>query len=61
VTPGVHGLLVPVGDSAALADAMLRHWRGESGVRRGFVWQKPEMRPDAAVSGLFALAGLDVD
>ena len=61
VTPGVHGLLVPVGDSAALADAMLRHWRGESGVRRGFVWQRPDMRPEAAVAGLFALAGLHVE
>lgn len=60
VTQGVHGTLVPMGDAAALADAILRHWRGETGVRRGFVWQRPEMRPEAAVAGLFDLAGIHV-
>ena len=61
VVPGEHGTLVPEGDAEALAQAMLRHWRGDTPVRRGFAWQPPALRPEAAVAGLFALAGLHVD
>lgn len=58
VEPRVHGVLVPQGDAGALADAMLRQWRGETGARRGFIWQQPRMRPEAAVAGLLALGDL---
>ena len=32
VTDGVTGVLVPIGDADALADAMLAQWRGRTGV-----------------------------
>jgi glycosyltransferase involved in cell wall biosynthesis len=61
VEPGVSGELVPAGDSAALAAAMLRAWRGQ-GVARGFRWDSEvadAMRPERAVQSLLRLAGLD--
>lgn len=61
VEPGVTGELAPMGDEAALAAALLRVWRGESSARKGFRWDgaiAQEMRPDCAVRGLLALAGL---
>ena len=61
VEPGVSGELAPMGDEAALADALLRVWRGESSARKGFNWSGAvarEMRPECAVRGLLALAGL---
>ncbi|HEY5658367.1 MAG TPA: glycosyltransferase family 4 protein, partial [Myxococcota bacterium] len=59
VEPGVHGELVAHDDAQALADAMLRLWRGESPVRKGFRWQGPlaeSMRPECAVASLLTLA-----
>jgi glycosyltransferase involved in cell wall biosynthesis len=61
VEPGVSGELIPIGDADALADAMLRAWRGESAARKGFAWSAEiarDMRPDRAVAALLGLAGL---
>jgi len=61
VEPGITGELVPMGDEAALAAALLRVWRGESSARKGFSWRgaiAQEMRPACAVRGLLDLAGL---
>jgi glycosyltransferase involved in cell wall biosynthesis len=62
VESGVTGELAPLGDAHELAGALLRAWRGESPARKGFTWRSPlrdEMRPERAVAGLLALAGLD--
>jgi glycosyltransferase involved in cell wall biosynthesis len=62
VEPGRTGELVPVGDAEALAQAMLRAWRGESEARRGFRWDGPraaEMQPETAARNLLRLAGID--
>lgn len=61
VVPGVNGALVPQGDAGALAGALIAQWRGETSVRRGVAWQRPDMRPEAAVSGLLELAGRAAD
>lgn len=61
VEPGVTGELVPIGDERALADAMVRVWRGESSARRGFAWDsglRDAMRPERAAADLLALAAL---
>ncbi len=61
VEPGVTGELVPIGDEAALAASLLRVWRGQSPVRKGFTWSgavAEEMRPLCATENLLALAGL---
>jgi glycogen(starch) synthase len=61
VEPGVTGELVPTGDEAALAAALLRFWRGQAPARKGFTWSGPvaeEMRPPCAMANLLALAGL---
>ncbi len=60
IEPGVSGELVPAGDERALAEALLRAWRG-AGVRRGFRWESEladAMRPQRAVESLLQLAGL---
>ncbi len=61
VEEGRSGALVPIGDASALAEAMVRAWRGEGAVRRGFEWRSEiaaAMRPERAVEGLLRLAGL---
>jgi glycosyltransferase involved in cell wall biosynthesis len=60
IEPGKNGELVPAGDEAALAQALLRAWRGQ-GARRGFRWDSEiadAMRPQRAVDALLRLAGL---
>jgi glycosyltransferase involved in cell wall biosynthesis len=60
VEPGVNGEIVPANDAAALADAIVRQWRGETEVRKGFRWDGPlveSMHPERAVEALLALAG----
>ena len=55
---------MPVGDAEALAEAMLRAWRGESRARRGFRWDGPraaEMQPETAARNLLQLAGIDAE
>lgn len=59
VVPGRMGDLVPMGDIAALARAMVQGWRGESQLRRGFEWKTDvalQMSPSAAVDALISLA-----
>jgi glycosyltransferase involved in cell wall biosynthesis len=60
VEPGRSGLLVPIGDPHALAEALIRVWRRDVPWNtRG--WVAPgileEMRPAVAVAGLLRLAG----
>jgi len=58
VKPGVSGELVPIGDVAALGDAMARVWLGRSEARKGFVWSMEEaMTPAGAVRRWEELAG----
>lgn len=60
VEENVTGHLAPVGDAGALADVLARYWRGETLVRKGFVWRSSvaaEMEPTRAVANLLALAG----
>ncbi len=61
VEPGVTGELVPLGDAKALANAMLRFWRGQSPVCKGFRWNSAvaeSMRPENAVRNLLRFAGV---
>jgi glycosyltransferase involved in cell wall biosynthesis len=58
VVPGATGVLVPDGDVAALADAMLAQWRGGTGVRRGFIWEPGALRPEQAVARLLEFGGV---
>ena len=61
VEENVTGHLVPMEDHEALAAAMLRIWRGETPVRKGFTWDSElarAMKPRQAVANLFALAGI---
>jgi glycosyltransferase involved in cell wall biosynthesis len=59
VETGVTGELVPIGDSHALAETMVRFWRKQTLVCRGFRWESPtaqQMRPECAVENLIAIA-----
>lgn len=58
VRDGINGELVERGDAPALANALIRVWRGESPVRKGFVWQdgmSDEMQPQRALANLLDL------
>ncbi len=59
IEPGITGELVPLGDVPALAAALVRFWRGQSPVRKGFLWRSPiarEMEPPNSVESLLQLA-----
>ncbi|HTX49429.1 MAG TPA: glycosyltransferase family 4 protein [Caulobacteraceae bacterium] len=57
VEDGVTGQLVELGDARDLAAALVRVWRGQTPVRRGFAWRPPaDMTPEQAVSNVLALA-----
>ncbi|HET7007416.1 MAG TPA: glycosyltransferase family 4 protein [Candidatus Binatia bacterium] len=61
VEDGVTGDLVQPGHVEGLASAIVKFWRGESSVRKGFIWRggiADEMRPDSAVENLLKLAGV---
>jgi len=61
VEEGVTGDLVPPGDVEGLASAIIRFWRGESAVRKGFTWRGgivDEMYPETAIENLLQLAGV---
>jgi glycosyltransferase involved in cell wall biosynthesis len=61
VQHGRHGELVPMNDVPALAEAMVRAWRGES-VAAGFRWDAPivgEMEPMQSVIALGKLVRMD--
>lgn len=60
VEPGKNGDLVPIGDSVALADAMLRCWRREAPWTKLKYQLSPvieQMTPDVAACNLLKLAG----
>jgi glycosyltransferase involved in cell wall biosynthesis len=62
VYEGVNGELVAPSDVAALAETMVRAWRGESSARKGFVWNASiaqEMQPTRAIANLLRLARQD--
>lgn len=59
VEPGVTGELVAPGDIDGLASTMVRVWRGQSAVRKGFEWRGgivDEMSPAQAVGRFLQLA-----
>ena len=59
VQQDVTGELVAPGDVEGLATAMVRVWKGQSKVRKGFSWRggtADEMRPDSAIESLLRLA-----
>ncbi len=59
VEQDVTGELVEPGDIDELASAILKIWRGESKVRKGFKWQNKiaeEMQPKIAIQALLQLA-----
>jgi len=61
VEEGVTGDLVAPGDVEGLASAMVKFWRGEGAVRKGFIWRgviAEEMQPDIAIENLLHLAGV---
>ena len=61
VDGGKTGELVAMGDTRALARAMIRWWRGEAPVQKGFRWDSDmarQMEPRAAVEALLRFARL---
>jgi len=61
VEQGVTGELVAPGDVEGLASAMVRVWRGQSPVRKGFAWRGgivDEMQPERAVEKFLQMAGV---
>jgi glycosyltransferase involved in cell wall biosynthesis len=64
VEEGVTGNLVTPGDVDGLATTIVKFWRGESAVRKGFKWRggiADEMQPERAVENLLKLAGVVTD
>ena len=62
VEDGVSGELVQAVDVEALASAIVKFWRGESPVQKGFIWRggiADEMQPERAVDNLLQLAGVE--
>jgi glycosyltransferase involved in cell wall biosynthesis len=60
VEQGVTGELVAPGDVEGLASTMVRVWRGQSSVRKGFAWRGgvvDEMQPERAIEKLLQMAG----
>jgi glycosyltransferase involved in cell wall biosynthesis len=58
VQEGQTGHLVDIGDAKGLAEALVRIWRGESPVAKGFEWNAAiaeEMQPKHAVENLLSL------
>lgn len=58
VEEGRSGHLVDLGDVHGLADAMIKMWRGESPVVKGFKWDSniaKEMQPHHAVAKIIEL------
>jgi len=61
VEDGVTGMLVPPSDSQGLASAIIKFWKGDTGVRKGFIWRggiTDEMQPERAVENFLKLAGV---
>jgi glycosyltransferase involved in cell wall biosynthesis len=62
VEEGVNGHLISPGDVEGLASAMVEFWKGNTAVRKGFLWEgsiAAEMQPERAIRNFFRLAGLD--
>jgi hypothetical protein len=58
IEEGRTGHLVALGDVDGLAETMVRMWRGDSPVLKGFEWNSDianEMRPERAVANLICL------
>lgn len=61
VEPGLTGELVFPGDVEGLASAIVRTWRGQTTVRKGFAWRASiadEMQPKRAVENLLQRAAV---
>jgi glycosyltransferase involved in cell wall biosynthesis len=61
VEPGVNGELTTIDDIDPLAAVLVRAWRKEWPVRKGFQWRgavAESMRPDLATTNLLRLGGL---
>jgi glycogen(starch) synthase len=61
VEDGVTGNLVESGDVEGLALAIVKFWRGDKAVRKGFTWSggiADEMQPERAVENFLKLAGV---
>lgn len=59
VDENLNGHLVRLGDANELAQALVRMWKRDSPVRKGFEWKSSiadEMRPECAVANLIGLA-----
>jgi glycosyltransferase involved in cell wall biosynthesis len=61
VDEGVNGHLVGLGDVDGLAEALVKMWRWDTPVAKGFEWNTViarEMQPERAVANLIALANI---
>lgn len=53
-----NGHLVELGDANGLAETLIKMWKGNSPVRKGFEWNSAvadEMRPDRAIENLVSI------
>lgn len=61
VSDGENGLLVPIGDPQALADAIFRAWRGEMRWELPLISKSPiyeDLQPENAIRNLLSLRGI---